>query len=131
VKFSQFKRVLKEDLAASSGEDKLPKWLDSLLQPINLFIEQVAQALQNRLNFEDNFYAKTVTLSFTSDVELEVNPTTPFAKTARAGGVLLLGAGGVAVSNFQWENKNNGNLGITVTFLSAADAECTFLILLR
>lgn len=131
MKFSQFKRVLKEDLAAASGDDKIPKWLDAFLQPINLFIEQVAGALQNRLSFEDNFYSKTVVLNFTSGVELEINPTTPFAKTARALGVLLLGAGGSAVSHFSWENKNNGNLGITVTFLSVADADCTFLILLR
>ena len=129
MKFSQFKRVLKEDLAAAGGE--VPKWVDVLLQPINLFIENVALALQNRLNFSDNFFSKEVTIRFVDGSAQEVNPTTAFAKSARAYGILLLSSSGETVDNFIWTNKTNGNVSITVNFNSASDAECTFLILLR
>lgn len=129
MRFSQFKRILKEDLAAAGGE--LPKWIDQLLQPINLLIENAALALQNRLNFTDNFFAKEVTLNFTSGIAQEINPTTEFAKSARAYGVLVLGSSGDAVSSYTWTNKANGNVSVAITFLSAADANCTLLILLR
>lgn len=128
MKFSGFKRILKEDLA-KQGE--LPKWIDTLLSPINLLIENVGQALQNRLNFTDNFYCKQVTLTLTSAVALEINPTTPYAPTARAYGVLLLSTNGTDLVSYVWSNKTNGNLSVTVTLASASEAECTLLILLR
>ncbi len=127
--FSQFKRVLKEDLAQAGGE--IPKWMDSLISPINLFIEQVALALQNRLNFQDNFYSKTVTLKFQSGVAQEINPTTPFAKAARALGVLALSSSGENVDSMVWDEQTNGNIEVTITFVSATEANCTLLILLR
>lgn len=127
--FSQFKRVLKEDLSQAGGE--MPKWIDTLIAPINLFIEQVALALQNRLNFQDNFYSKTVTLKFQSGVPIEINPTTPFAKSARALGVLTLSSSGENVDSMVWDEKANGNIEVTVTFVSAVEANCTLLILLR
>ena len=129
MKFGQFKRVLKEDLAKAG--DELPKWIDVLLSPINLLIEQVAKALQNQLTFEDNFKAKEITLNFTSGVPIEINPTTSFAPTARAFGVLLLNSYGKAVISLVWENKNNGNVSVTINFTSAADGKCVLLILLR
>lgn len=129
MKFSQFKRVLKEDLAKSN--EPMPKWVDTLLQPINLFIENVALALQNRLSFTDNFYCKEVSVKLTSDVEAEVNPLTAFAPSARAYGVLVLSSENQSIAHMKWRNKTNGNVGLTVTFVSATEATCALLILLR
>jgi hypothetical protein len=129
VKFSGFKRILKEDLAKAGGE--IPKWLDTFLSPLNQLIENVGQALQNRLNFGDNFYCKEVTISLTSNVEQEINPTTPFAPQARAYGLLVLSSSGQKISNYVWNTKTNGNVSLTVTFATASDANCTLLLLLR
>lgn len=130
MKFSGFKRILREDLARAGGE--MPKWLDQLLSPINLLIENVGQALQNRLNLSDNFYCKEISLKLTSGLEQEINPTTPFAQNARAYGVLILSTNGAAQSApHVWSNKSNGNVALTVTFTSAAESICTILILLR
>lgn len=129
MKFSQFKRILKEDLSKAGGD--IPAWMDTLLQPLNLLIENVALALQNRLNFTDNFYCKEVTIKLTSDTEREINPTTPFAASARAYGVLVLASNNNAIAHMKWRNKNNGNVGVTVTYVSATEADCTLLILLR
>lgn len=130
MKFSGFKRILREDLSKGGGE--LPKWLDALLEPMNLLIENVAKALQNGLNFSDNFYCKEVSLKFTSGASLEINPTTAFAPNARAYGVILLSSNGAALASpLTWANKANGNLSVTITFVSATEGICTLLILLR
>lgn len=129
MRLSQIKKVLREDLA-KAGES-LPKWLDSMLQPINLFIENAGLALQNRLTFGDNFYCKEVSLNFTSDVEQEVNIKTAFAPSARCYGVLIVSSENEAIAHYKWANKNNGNIGVTVTFVTATDADCALIILLR
>ena len=129
MKFSQFKRILKEDLAKAG--DALPKWIDALIEPVNLLIEQAAKALQNQLTFEDNFKSKEVTLNFTDNVALEINPTTSFAPTSRAFGILLLNSYGEAVTSLVWSNLNNGNVSVTINFTSATDGKCVLLILLR
>lgn len=129
MRVTGLKRVLKEDL--SKADANLPKWIDALLDPLNTFIDTVGLALQNRLTPADNFYCKEVTMSFTSAVEQELNPRTAFAPNARAYGVSLLASSGETVSTFVWDQKTNGNIVVTVTFLSATDADCTLQIWLR
>jgi hypothetical protein len=128
MKLGILKRVSKEDLARSN--EQLPQWLDSLLQPLNDFLEKAGNALQNRLSFEDNFYCKRVTLKFTDNVAQEISPRTDFAKNARAYGVLLVGSSGETVSTFTWEQLVSGNISVTVNFSSATDADCNLIILL-
>jgi hypothetical protein len=129
MKLGTLRRVLKEDLAKASSD--LPKWLDSLLSPINEFIEKVGQALQNRLTFSDNFFAKEVTLNFATGVEQEVNAKAAFSGNSRVYGVLLLSSAGSTVSNYVWSQKTNGNIAVTITFATATDADCMLLLLLR
>jgi hypothetical protein len=130
MKLGTLRKAGKEDLQKAASE-ALPKWIDALLGPVNEFIEKVGQALQNRLTFEDNFYAKLVNQSFDSGVELEVNAKAEFSGNARAYGVLLLGSSGTTVSTFAWAQKTNGNIAVTVTFVSATSAKCDLLLLLR
>ena len=130
MKFSGFKRVLREDLSRAGGE--LPKWLDAFLEPVNLLIENVAKGLQNGLNFSDNLYCKEVSLTLQNGASLEINPTTAFAQNARAYGVILLSSNGQALSSpLVWETLANGNIRVTVNFSSASESICTLLILLR
>lgn len=122
------KRILKDDLARSGD---LPGWMDGFLQPLNDFIEKVGLALQNRLTFADNFSCKLVTQTFTSGVESQINPQkSASGPHVKPSGVFLLDPNGAVVSSFGWSRKPNGNIGITVGFLSAQSSSCTILILL-
>lgn len=113
------KRILKEDL---SKGDKPPGWLDSLLAPLNQFIETIALALLNNLTFKDNFSGKEVEITLTDSTELSINPG-----SGRPRGVLLLAANGAIVTGFGWTLKTNGNVGVTVKFLTAGQSNSCLL----
>lgn len=130
MKLGTLRRVLKEDLSKAASE-ALPKWIDALLGPVNEFIEKVGQSLQNRLTFEDNFYAILRTQAFNSGVELEVNAKAEFSGNARVYGMLLVSSEGQTVISHVWAQKTNGNIAVTVTFASVASAKCELLLLLR
>jgi len=44
----EFRRILKEDLTAA------PDWIDGMITPINLFFEQVYNAMNKKLSINDN-----------------------------------------------------------------------------
>ncbi len=129
MKLGTLRKVLKEDLAKAG--DPMPKWMDPFLGPINEFIEKIGQALQNRLTFADNFYAKEIVLAFDSGKALEVNAKAAFSGNARVYGVLLVSSSGQIVSNYVWSQKDNGNISVTITFATAGSAKCELLLLLR
>lgn len=129
MKLGVVRRIVKEDLA-KAGE-QIPKWVDALLGPLNEFIEKVGLALQNRLTFSDNFLCKVIALDLTSDVEQEINPATDFSANARVYGVLIVSSDNKAIAHHRWAQKTNGNIGVTVTFVSASSATCTLILLLR
>lgn len=127
MKLGVVKRILKDDLAKSGD---VPAWVDVLLQPLNEFIEKVGLALQNRLTFADNFLSKKVTQTFTSGTELVINPQLTGNINLKVSGVLLLDASGATVDKFKWARKQNGNIGVTVTFSDVTSAACTIYVLL-
>lgn len=122
------KRVLKEELART--KEAVPKYMEVVLKVLNDAMEQLGIALSNRLSFEDNFNCTVVTREFTSATELEINPFAGKTGNLRVTGVLLLDASGLAVDKFQWVQKSNGNIGVTVTFVSGGPANCKILALL-
>lgn len=123
------KRLLKEELSRS--REQVPKFMDSVLSVINSTVEQVGIALQNRLNFEDNFSCSIIVREFAHGVELELNPLAGKSASLRASGVLLLSSGGLIVDKFGWTQKSNGNVGVTVYFASGTSADCKVLVLLN
>jgi hypothetical protein len=124
VKITSLRRINKEDIA-KAGE--VPSWLDALISPLNDFLDQVTSALRNRLTFEDNFQCAVKTIKVYSGVESEVSTGSRLS----VRGVQVLDGGEEIISSFGFRRLTNGNLGITVNFLTAADAEVTFLISLR
>lgn len=128
MKLGVIKRILKDDLARSGD---LPGWLDQFLQPLNDFIEKVGLALQNRLTLSDNFSCKFVTQTFTSGVELQINPQRNLTGAqVKPSGVLLLDPNGATVDSFGWSRKQNGNIGVTINFVGATSSQVTIVILL-
>ena len=108
MKLGLIRRISKEDLGADA-----PAWADSLLEPLNQFISQVGLALQNRLDFENNFSANVLEKKLTSGVELEINPN---ADRLRVKGVIPLSAEGAVITKFGWNYKASGNIGVNITF---------------
>jgi hypothetical protein len=121
------RRILKEDLS-KAGE--VPGWLDSLLTPLNQFIETATQALTGRLTFKDNFFCRTFSVKLTHDTDLFVNPQT----TARVIGVLPIYAEGQTIDGFKMTRKNDGTIGVRLKYVSGTSttqATCTFILLLE
>lgn len=114
------KRISKDDMAKF---EKLPGWIDALLNPLNDFIEKVGLALQNRLTFRDNFLGKISTAHLTHGVELEINPYPGTRGSLRVIGVIPLSTGGLYIDAFKWTAKQNGNIGVTVNFLGGTEAD--------
>jgi len=123
MKLGVLKTIQREEL---SKFEALPKWVDPFLQVLNQFIGAVGLALKGNLTFADNFLCKEKKLSFTHDVEQEVNPETKLKVT----GVLPIYAGGLMVTGFQWVYKTNGNIGVKFQFTGGTEATCTVIILL-
>jgi hypothetical protein len=117
------RRILKETL---QGGEK-PAWLEGLLSPLNQFMESVYLALNNGLNFQDNFSAKVVTQTFEHGVEREVNPQS----RARITGIIVTDAQNAVVTGYGFTRKTNGKVGVTIKFEPSTDpVACTVVILL-
>jgi hypothetical protein len=113
------KRISRDDLA-KTGE-ALPKWLDTMLTPLNDFIEKVGLALQTRLTFKDNFLGKVFESKFTHNTELEINPYPAQRGALRVIGVVPVSTGSVFITGFKWLHKSNGNIGVTIKFDGATE----------
>jgi hypothetical protein len=119
MKLGVVKRIAKEDLAKLG---KVDPWVDALLTPLNDFIEKVGLALQNRLTVADNSLGKVITLKFTHDTELEVNPYPGTRGSLSVSGVIPVSTGEVFIDAFKWVKKQNGNIGVTFKFTGATSA---------
>lgn len=124
MKIGVIKTIIKEELARLGD---LPKWMDAFLFPINQFINQVGTALKGNLTFDDNFLCKIKSLKFTSGTESEINPDS----NSKVRGVLLLSFEGKNIDKFSWREKQNGQIGVTVTFDGGGTAICELLILFK
>lgn len=109
---------------SKSGD--VPKWIDSLISPLNDFLDQVTSALRNRLTFEDNFQCAVKSVDVLNGVEKEVSS----GSRLPVNGVIILDTGEKIISGFGFRRLTNGNIGVTVNFTTAPSAEVTFLILL-
>lgn len=123
MKLGIIKTIQREELS-KFGE--LPKWVDPFLQVLNQFLGNVGLALKGNLTFADNFLCKEKKLTFTHDVEQEINPDTK----SRVVGCFPIYAGEKMVVGFKWTYKSNGNIGVTFQFDGATEAVCTVIILL-
>jgi hypothetical protein len=124
MKLQGIKTIVKEEL---SRFEKLPAWIEPMLQTLNTFISNVTIALRNSLTFEDNFLCKVKKVTLEHGVESEINPDTRF----KVMGVLFLSAEGLLIDKFGWRQLSSGNIGVTVHFASGTDALCEIVILLR
>lgn len=124
MKIGVIKTIIKEELTRFGD---VPKWMDAFLFPINQFINQVGTALKGNLTFDDNFLCKSKTIKFTSGVELEINPDS----NLKVRGVLLLNFEGKNVDKFSWRDKQNNQIGVTITFDGGGSALCEILILFK
>ena len=124
MRITSLRRINKEDIS-KAGE--VPGWLDSLISPLNDFLDQVTSALRNRLTFEDNFQSVQKTIKVFNGVEMEVSTGSKLS----VSGVIVLDGGEQIISGFGFRRLTNGNIGVTVNFATAPSAEVTFLISLR
>ena len=109
MKIGVVKTIVKEEITRL-GES--PPWIDALLGPLNQFITAVGTALKGNLTFADNFLCVSKTLKFTHDVEQEINPNTKL----RVTGMIYTNTSGLGVDVFKWQQKSNGNVGVTFSF---------------
>jgi hypothetical protein len=106
MKLPVIRRLLKEDLQA--GGEEIPAWVDSLLSPLNQFIDFVVLGLRNNVTFKDNFLGSQLTAKFTNKKELKVNPGT----NQKVSGVIVLNVSGYVLKGFGWRPKSDGTLGV-------------------
>lgn len=121
MKLGTIKQIVKEEL---SRFEKLPAWVDPLLQTLNNFIVNTAQALNGRLTFKDNFLCAQKSMKLTHGVEAQINPGTRF----KVMGAACFSAGGLVVDKFGWRQLSNGNIGVTIYFDTGTTATCTVVI---
>lgn len=124
MKLGIVKMIQRDEL---SRFEALPAWVNPLLQVLNQFILNVGSALKGNLTFQDNFLCTVKQLDFKDATEKEINPESKF----RVVGVLPLDSGGEGIDIFKWRQLQNGNIGVTFTFVTAAATKpCRILILL-
>lgn len=131
MKLGTIKRISRDDLSKSG--DELPKWIDTLLEPLNQFIEKTGLALQGNLTLDDNFLCKRVSLKFTHNVAQSINPLPVGAKNLRVTGVIPVSAGSEGIDSFKWIQTSDGTIDVTFKFVggtSATVATCALFILL-
>lgn len=102
-------RIIKEDLAKSGD---LPKWIDSLVDPLNGFITTIGQAIKGQLNFADNFLCKVYTIELTHGKALSINPQSRLKVT----GMLPLDGNGQRIDSWGFTRNQDGTLSVTVKF---------------
>jgi hypothetical protein len=128
VKIDVIKKVDRADLAAR-GE--IPPWVDPLIDAINQFIDPVGRALAQRLDFENNFLCRKIEAEFTTDVESIFNPTVkaPIVNP-KAIGMIPIHTGGVTLTGQKFTQKDDGTIGITLTFTGATTADFRIILFL-
>ena len=110
------KSIRREDLPADT-----PDWVDSLLEPLNTFMDTTITALRNGINYKDNMRATLKKFTFTDRVELEVS----HKYNGKVGVTILYTEDGCLCSTRQIDNDT---VGITIDFASSAAEEVTFAI---
>lgn len=128
MKLGIVKTIGKEALSKTS--EKLPLWLDQLLQPLNQFIQIVGTALNGNLDFQNNFRCVVKSIALTHAVELEINPN-PSTARLRVSGVACFHANGLIIDKFGWRFLDNGNIGVTIYFATGTSSECKLIIFLE
>jgi hypothetical protein len=122
MKIGMVKQIVKEEL---SKFEKLPQWIDPLIQTLNTFITNTVLALNGRLTFRDNFLCTIKSIKITHSVESQINPDS----ANKVSGVLVLSAGGLPIDTFGWRQLSNGNIGVSINYGSGTQATCLILIL--
>lgn len=118
------RRIAKEDLA-QKGE--LPAWIDSLLNPINNFLDNTISALRNGITFRDNVLCQVASQKFRHDVESEIQVNGPY----KIQGMIPVMAEADFITGFKLTRKTNGNAGVTLKLSSGDEANCTVIVLLE
>lgn len=121
MKIPFVQRITKDDLSRAGD---LPKWIDELIDPLNLFIDQVGQALQANLDFLNNFYGTEVTFTLTHGSAQSYAP--PAGK--RVKGIVVIDSGGQVVSGAGFVRNSDGSIAITVHFAAGAKTASSCLI---
>lgn len=122
MKLGVIRRINKEELARSGD---VPQWVDPLILTLNQFMDGVVTALSGRVSFSDNIQCKIITQVFTSGTEVAINPQS----SIKPLGVIPITAVGKAIDSYKFAVKDNGNVGITLTYVGAGTAEATCIIL--
>lgn len=117
MKLPLIKRISKEDLQTND----LPSWMDQFLTILNGFITPITQALQGKLTLNDNFLGTQIETTFTSGVELSINPK---SGRLRPIGIIPLYTGGATVTGFKWTYNSDGTAGVTFTFSEGGNYKC-------
>lgn len=122
MKLGVVRRINKEDLARS-GE--LPGWVDPLILTLNQFMDSMVTAMAGRVSFSDNIQCKIISTEFTSGTEAVINPQSALKPL----GIIPMYAEGKAIDSFKFVYKDNGQVGITLTFTGGGDANATLAII--
>lgn len=127
MNLGRIRTIAKEDFKGK----EIPDWIDSLLDPLNQFIEQVGLALQGRLTFDDNFFSKTVTIKLTHNTALEINPSQGDSnfQRSRVLGVIPIAASGYGIDAFKWSQLTNGNIEVTANFSGGTGTDISIKLL--
>ena len=124
MKISTVRRIVKEDLVRA-GE--VPAWIDSLLNPVNQFIDTVSQALRGNLSLGDNLRGKLVTIKLDHGVEKAISPS---PLNSRVLGLLPLAFDEKILTQWSWRIKSDGQIGVTFYFSdSSTGNDCTFYLI--
>lgn len=109
--------IKREDLPADA-----PSWVDSLLTPLNMFMDTTVTALRNGLNHRDNMRATLRKFTFTTAVELEINH--------KYNG--MVGIDVLYCEDFYKKRErqiDNDTVGVTLKFDTSTTEEVTFAII--
>ena len=123
MKIASVRKIFKEDIAKTGD---VPAWINSLLDPINQFLDTITLALRNNLDLANNFAGKLIQTKFTHDVTLDVNPGT----NGKIIGVIPLSGGQQAITSFKWVRNDNGTIGVTFGFTAGGTTAdtCTLFV---
>ena len=109
------RRIVKDDLAK---QGQLPPWIDGLLSPLNEFMDRLTLALRQNLDFANNFSGQMVTQKLTHGVTQNI---TTSAKL-QVIGVIPLYFSDLSMDSFGWVRKQNGVIGVTITYKNGTAA---------
>ena len=122
MKIGVISRILKEDLSKSG--DEMPKWIDSLLSPLNQFVERVGAAVKGRLTVGENIAGTYIDQKLTSGTK-----TTLSVKDSRPiKGVWPVYAEAKQITGWQFDYKDVGRIDFTITFSGGGTADTRILV---